>query len=180
MKKLITLIFSVFALFTFSIAASASSKNDLTSSQAKELALSARQHYWDVMSGHILKVKNTQCPEQTFKYKETDYRYFCSELDTKKKLVKYLNEVFTLNAIEKGMKKYQFIEYNGKMAQPNADGGSMLEWENAEVKLIYQRKDIRLFEFTVPYGEPAEYDKRNVTFVKVRGKWQINAFDAVR
>lgn len=65
------------------------------------------------------------------------------------------------------------------MAQPNADGGSLLQWNKAKAKLIYSRKDIRQFEFTVPYGEK-QHEKKKVTFVKVRGKWQINAFDAVR
>jgi iseA protein len=180
MKKMIILIMAAFALFSFCTGVTASSTKDLTSSQAKELVLSARQHYWDVMNGHILNEKNSKCSSEFFKYKNTEYRYFCSELDTKKELVNYLNEVFTLNAISKGIKKYKFIEYKGKMAQPNADGGSLLEWEKAKGKLIYQRKDIRLFQYSVPYGDPVQYAKQKVTFVKVKGKWQINAIDAVK
>jgi hypothetical protein len=90
-----------------------------------------------------------------------------------------MGEVFTLNASEKGIKKYKFIEYKGKLAQPNADGGSTLEWDKSKVKLIYQRKNICLFEFTVPYGEPKMYEKRNITFVKINNQWKINSFDAV-
>lgn len=180
MKKIFLLFLTAVALFTFSFGASAQSTSDLTSSKAKQLTLSARQHYWDTMNGHILKAKNTKCSSTTFNYKGMDYRYFCSEIDTKVKLVKYLNEVFTLNAINKGFKKYKFIEYKGKLAQPNADGGSLLEWDKAKAKLIYQRKNIRLYEFAVPYGETVQYEKRKVTFVKVRGKWQINEIDAVR
>jgi hypothetical protein len=180
MKKIFSLVLVSIVLLTFSIGASAQTTSDLTSSQAIKLALSARQHYWDTMNGHIQKAKDSKCSSKTFIYKGTEYRYFCSELDTKEKLVKYLNEVFTLNAINKGIKKYRFIEYHGKLAQPNGDGGSLLEWDKAKAKLIYQRKDIRLYEFSVPYGDPVEYEKRKVTFVKVRNKWQINAFDAVR
>jgi hypothetical protein len=180
MKKFLSFVMVTVVLLTFSIGASAQTKSDLTSSQAIKLALSARQHYWDAMNGHIQKGKNSNCPLKTFTYKGTEYRYLCSDLDTKEKLVKYLNEVFTRNAINKGMKKYRFIVYHGKLAQPNADGGSLLEWNKAKAKLIYQRKDIRLYEFSVPYGDPVKYEKRKVTFVKVKNKWQINAFDAVR
>lgn len=180
MKKILVLIMAAFMLFTFSTGVSASSNQELTNSQAKKLALSARQHYWDVMNGHIFNEKDSICSNKFFTYKKTEYRYFCSELDTKKELVGYLNEVFTLNAINKGMKKYRFIEYKGKMAQPNADGGSLLEWEKAKGKLIYSRKDVRLYQFTVPYGDPVQYEKQKVTFVKVKGKWKINAIDAVR
>ena len=167
-------------MFVSGIGASASSTNELTSSQAKKLLLSARQHYWDVMNGHILQEKNSTCSSETFEYKGTEYRYLCSELDTRKKLTSYLNEVFTLNAINKGITKYGFIEYKGKMAQPNADGGSLLEWEKAQGKLIYQREDVRLYEYLVPHGEPVEYAKQQVTFYNFKGKWQINAFDAVK
>lgn len=180
MKKIFIVFLTAVSLFTFSIGTSAQSTGNLTSSKAKQMTLSARQHYWDTMNGHILKVENSKCSLKSFKYKGMDYRYFCSELNTKKKLVKYLNEVFTLNAINKGMKKYKFIEYKGKLAQPNADSGSILEWEKATAKLIYQRKDIRLYEFTVPLDGTVQDEKRKVTFVKVKGKWKINSIDAVK
>jgi hypothetical protein len=100
--------------------------------------------------------------------------------DSKEKLVKYLGEVFTNHAINKGFKKYTFVVYKGKLAQPNADHGSFLEWNKAKGKLIYQRKDIRLYEYTVPYGENKAFEKKKVTFVKVKNEWKINAIDAVK
>lgn len=180
MKKFISLIFMVAALFTFSIGASAKSfsKNDLTNSQALKLAVSAQEHYWNVSIGMNTKLPHKDGEMKNFMYKGTEYRYFSQEFGTKKKLVTYMNEVYTLNAIEKAFKKYRFITYKGKLAQPNADGGSLLEWNKAKVKLLYQRKDVRLYQFTVPYGK--EYSKNNVTFVKVHNKWLINNVDAVR
>ena len=180
MKKIMIMILTAIAFVGFSTGAFASSSKGLTVSKAKEMALSARVHYYDAMSGGILADKGLKCSDKGFDYKGTQYRYFCNNLDTKKELVNYLNEVFTLNAIYKGIKKYKFIEYKGKMAQPNADGGSLLEWEKAKGKLIYQRNGIRLFEFTVPYGDPVQYEKHKVTFVKVKNEWKINAIDAVR
>lgn len=181
MKKWLGILMASAAFLTFSMGASAqTTSGNLSSSNALKLAQTAREHYWSAMNGHNVKVTNSACPQGSFQYKGTDYRFFCSEIGTKEKLVNYMNESFTLNAIDKGLKKYRLVEYKGKMAQPNADGGSLLDWDKAKTKLIYQRKDIRQFEFTIPYGEKVQYEKRKVTFVKVRGKWQINDMDAVR
>lgn len=184
LKRLFIVFMTAISLFAFSIGASAqTTSGDLTSTKAMKLALSAREHFWSVMSGHNVKVKNSTCSAKSFQYKGQYYRYFCSEFSTKTKLVKYMNEAYTLNSIDKAFKKYHFIEYKGKMAQPDADGGSLADWKNAKAKLIYQRKDVRQYQFTVPVpvdNKIVENFKQNVTFVKVRGQWQINAFDAVR
>ncbi|MBS4175487.1 IseA DL-endopeptidase inhibitor family protein [Bacillus sp. FJAT-49736] len=180
MKKLLSALLALTALFTFSIGASAqtTSKQTLTNTQALKLAVDARTHFWSVMSGSDSKIKHKSGVVKTFTYKGMEYRYFSKEFDSKPKLVKYMNEAYTLNAIEKGFKKYHFITYKGKLAQPNADFGSLLEWDKAKVKLLYQRKDVRLYEFIVPYGKN-QNSKQRVTFVKVGNKWQINDFDAV-
>ena len=180
MKRLVLILAAALSFFTFSIGASAKTTGNLTTSKALNLALSARQHYWSAMDGHNSKIEDATCPSGSFDYKGKDYRYFCSDLATKKKFVKYMNEVFTRNAINKGIKKYSFVEYKGKFAQPNADGGSLLDWDKAKGKLIYQRKDIRLYQFTVPLGDTKEVSIQKVTFVKVNGEWLINAIDAVK
>ena len=72
------------------------------------------------------------------RYKDGSFKYVLG--NGRKELVDYLNEVFTLNAINKGIKKYRFIEYKGKMAQPNADGGSLLEWEKTKGEIDIQKK----------------------------------------
>ena len=181
MKKLLSMLLALTALFTFSIGASAKTvnQNKLTNTQALKLTLDARDHYWSVMAGQNLKIQNSGGEIKTFMYKGKEYRYFGAEFDTKAKLIKYMNEVYTRKSIEKAFKKYDFITYKGKLAQPNADGGSLLEWDKAKVKLLDQRKGVRLYEFTVPYGEKVQYAKQKVTFVKVGSKWQINDFDAV-
>ncbi|OJH20105.1 hypothetical protein BLX88_03120 [Bacillus obstructivus] len=181
MRKLFTALMAVLLILSINMTASAKTATaDLAPKEALSIAKKARTHYWSTMIGHNLNNKNTTCKVETFIYKGTDYRYFCTEFNTKKKLVSYLNEVFTLNAIEKGVKKYRFIEYKGKLAQPNADGGSLLDWEKAKGKLIYSKKDVRLYEFSVPLGETGERSKEKVTFVKVKNQWLINAIDAVK
>jgi len=180
MKKLVSFIFCFALLFSANGAVFAQSSNDFSSSQALNFVKSARIHYWNVMNGHNTLEKHSNCPTTSFNYNGTDYRYFCSEFNTKNKLLKYMGEVFTLNASEKAFKKYKFIEYKGNLAQPNGDSGSILEWEKSKVKLIYQRKNIRLFEFTVPYGDYKMYERRNITFVKISNQWKLNSFDDVQ
>ncbi|MDP4162526.1 MAG: IseA DL-endopeptidase inhibitor family protein [Bacillota bacterium] len=179
MKQFLGLLMAAMILFTFSGDAYAQkTKNNLTAKEAVKLAQNAQEHFWSMIGGSNNKIENPVCSSDRFKYKGMDYRYFCSEFDTKKKLFSYLNEAFTLNAITKGMKKYGFIGYKGKMAQPNADGGSIAQWDKSHAKLLYQRKDVRLFEFTVQLGDMKLYEKHNITFVNVGNKWLINDIDA--
>ncbi|PLT28135.1 IseA DL-endopeptidase inhibitor family protein [Peribacillus deserti] len=181
MKKLFTFLMAAAAFLSFSMGASAySASGSLTADKALKQALSAREHYWNVMTGHNPKLKNSTCTSKTMKFKGTDYRFLCSEFDTKKELYQYLGEVFTNNAIDKGFTKYKFIVYKGKIAQPNADGGSLLEWSKAKGKLIYQRTDVKQYEFSVPVPVSKKPEKVKVTYVKVNGHWKINAFDAVK
>jgi iseA protein len=181
MKKLIISWILVISLFTLGTGAYAKSSTDSpTNSQALKLALTARDHYWSAMEGFNIKIHSSPSEYKTFTYKGIPYRYFSKEFDTKAKLIKYLNESYTLNAINKAFNKYHFIVYKGKLAQPDADGGSSANWKEAKVKLLYQREGVRLYQFTVPLLlEIKINEKDNVTFVKVHNKWQINNFDAV-
>lgn len=181
MKKMLSVLIIILALLVSNLGVSAASKsNELSSASALKIALSANQHYWNTMNGHIPSKKTPVCKVKPFHYKGKEYRYFCNELGTKKKLTSYLNEVFTLNAINKGIKKYSFIEHKGKLAQPNADGGSLLDWKKSKLKLVYSKKDVRQYEFSVPSANKGQYQKKKVTYVKVNNKWLINAIDAVK
>ncbi|GIN88531.1 hypothetical protein J6TS2_49170 [Heyndrickxia sporothermodurans] len=180
MKKIITaFIIGVMILSSGLVASAQKTSESLTASKALSIAKSARIHYYSALNGYDIK-SNKSCSQKAFKYKKTDYRYFCKDFNTKKKLVTYLNEVFTLNAIEKGFKEYRFIDYKGKLALPVGDGGSTLNWNKAKGKVIYKKKDVRLYEFSVPNEETGKTVKVKVTFVKVKNKWLINAFDSVK
>ncbi|MDP4086784.1 MAG: IseA DL-endopeptidase inhibitor family protein [Bacillota bacterium] len=171
----------VISLFTLGTSAYAKSSTDsLTNSLALKLALNAKDHYWSAIEGFNIKSHPSSSEYKTFTYKGIQYRYFSNEFDTKAKFIKYLNESYTLNAINKGFKKYHFIVHNGKLAEPNADGGSVANWKEAKVKLLYHREGVRLYQFTDPLGDSKGTEKHNVTFVKVHYKWQINNFDAVQ
>lgn len=181
-KKIFVLLLLGFAFITSSVEASATAYNtgDLTYSKAFKQIQVTREHYWNVVSGCNKEVQHTGTVK-TFQYKGKEYRNFCTEFDTKAKLVKYMNEVYTMNAIDHAFKEYGFIVNKGKLAMPNADSGSILGWERAKGKLIYHKNNIRQYQFSVPVGDSTTViEKHNVTFVKVQNKWLINSVDAVK
>lgn len=105
MKK--CLLFLTTIALILSLSTNAFAKNtsgDLSQKQALQLALSAREHFWNTMSGHNPKVKKAVCPSGTFEYQNLQYVYMCSDLGTKAKAVNYLTPIFTKTAIEKALK----------------------------------------------------------------------------
>ncbi|MGV2442447.1 IseA DL-endopeptidase inhibitor family protein, partial [Bacillus atrophaeus] len=118
--------------------------------QALQLALSAREHFWNTMSGHNPKAKKAVCPSGTFEYQNLQYVYMCSDLGTKAKAVNYLTPIFTKAAIEKGFKDYHFTVSKGKLAVPVGDGDNLLNWKKSTAKLISKKGGTVTYEFTVP------------------------------
>ncbi len=102
--------------------------NDLTQKQALQLALSAREHFWNTMSGGALK-SNANCSSEPFEYQNLQYVFMCKDLGTKAKAVKYLTPAFTKQAIDKGLKDYHFTVKDGKLAVPVGDGDNLLNWK---------------------------------------------------
>lgn len=93
---------------------------------------------------------------KTFAYKGTTYRYLSSSIDTEKELLKYLKKTLTHHAAEKFIKDRGIIVYKGKLAQPEADGGSLLQWEKAEAQFIRNDKSVKVFRLVVPVGDTTE------------------------
>ncbi|MDQ0217659.1 hypothetical protein ELQ35_12890 [Peribacillus cavernae] len=176
MKKFAVIILSFILFCTISTGVSAhSSAQNLSNTNAIKIANNASTHFWNALHGY----KNTSCTQKTFNYKGKQYSYLCKEFNTKDKLVTYLSEKFTNNSIQKGLNKYNYITYNGKLARAVGDGSSMLTWSKAKVKLVYQRPNVRSYTFTVPTVE-GDSVKRTVTFYKSGSKWKVNQFDAVQ
>ncbi|WP_371175924.1 IseA DL-endopeptidase inhibitor family protein [Bacillus atrophaeus] len=180
MKKLILFLITASLFLSVGTASAAkNTSNDLTQKQALQLALQAREHFWNTMSGHNPKAKNSTCTNKTFEYQNLQYIYMCSEFDTKAKVVHYLTPVFTKEAITNGLKDYHFTVYKGKFAVPIGDGDNLLNWEKASSKLVSKKGSVRTYEFTVPLLDGSPAVKRKVTYVKENNKWKINQFDAV-
>lgn len=171
------LILSVVALsFTLHTHATAKTTAEtLSTNNAITLAADGSEHFWNALHGS----KDNSCTPRTFDYKDAGYVYLCEEFDTKEKLSNYLNETFTNGSIEQGLKDYDYMTYNGKLAHPIGDGFSMLDWDHATAKLVKKQGSTRTFEFTVPTVD-GDSVKRHVTFAAVGSQWKITTFDVVQ
>ncbi|MBS4174280.1 DL-endopeptidase inhibitor IseA family protein [Bacillus sp. FJAT-49736] len=146
------------------------SKGDLTAKQAVDLAIKGKNIYWNVESG--------ECNARSLMYKGDYYRYLCPVVNTKAKLTNYLAQAYSSSAIKKAFSNYHLVEYKGKMIQPDADKGSILDWNKSKAEIIYKQGNTRKVEFTVPCG----YDDTATiiaTFMKEKGKWKINNFGSI-
>lgn len=68
----------------------------------------------------------------------------------------------------------RFVE--GKLAQPNADGGSMLYFEKAKIDLIFDSGNVKKYKLTIPLGFTGvvELMEAELHFVDNEG-WRVNS-----
>jgi iseA protein len=147
-------------------------KNELTKIQAVELATSFSTAASYVQRGGDYK----QGEYKTFNYQGKTYRYLASTIDTKKEFIAYLGKTLTQSAAEKWLKSTGIIEYKGKLAQVEADGGSLLQWNRATAEYIKTDKNTVVYRLAVPIGDTKdkEYYLVNYQFVQKLG-WRISA-----
>ena len=87
---------------------------------------------------------------KTFTYKGKTYRYLSSSIDTKKELISYLSKTMERSTAEQFIKNRHIIEYKGKLAQVEADGGSLLEWEKGTASRVKSENKSAVYKITVP------------------------------
>lgn len=145
----------------------------LDEKSAALLAAQATIQYWYVASGG--SGSGNEQPK-TFTMNDLEYRYMSSDLDTKKEFTNYLRKTYTAEAIATYMKQAKIIEHNGRLAQPNADGGSLLQWNKAQATLIRYANGIAEYELKVPYGEEGaiEFDIRRIQLKHETDGWKVN------
>ncbi|WP_391119567.1 DL-endopeptidase inhibitor IseA family protein [Psychrobacillus sp. L3] len=112
---------------------------------------------------------------KTFSFNGSTYRYLSSKIDTKNKLVNYLTQSMTPSAAEQFIKDRGIIEYKGKLAQIEADGGSLEEWTKANAEFIKTDKNTTFYRVTVPFGEMKEKQKYIVEYQYVeKVGWRVS------
>lgn len=145
---------------------------DISAHVAEGLAADAYRHFWTMKNGGDGDRK-----DGTFPYKDADYRWMASDLDTKTKFIEYFELLFTPEQVQAYWKKLTeyggIVEIDGKLAQPNADSGSLMEWANATAKLIQDGKTSKTFKFSVPISGDIEEKEVKVKFVEGKG-WRID------
>jgi hypothetical protein len=164
-----------------------------------QLAVKARNHYWDISNGYLINghvidgrlvtdrdpnpdQQRDGVPVPTFQVKGNEYRWLANSLETKAKYIAYLEEIYTPQQaaafFNKQLADGGLVEKDGKLAQPNADGGSLLNWGNSTVKLIQNGAQQKSFKLTVPFGDgttgvaPTEKEIK-IIFVEGKG-WRID------
>ena len=112
---------------------------------------------------------------KSFPYKGTTYRYMASNLDTKKELRNELEKSVTRKIANQFIKDRKIIMHNNKLAQPEADGGSLLQWEKSNAKVLKSKKDFAVVELTVPIGDTNTVDKYKIEYEYIkRLGWRIS------
>ena len=129
---------------------------DLTSKQVVKLAADFAKAASYVQSGGAYK----EGEYKTFTYKGMQYRYLSKDIDTSKELLRYIKKTLTHHAAEKFIKDHGIITHKGKLAQLEADGGSLLQWDKAEAQFVTQDKSVKVFRLVVPVGE--NWNKRSL------------------
>ncbi|WP_052123972.1 DL-endopeptidase inhibitor IseA family protein [Ureibacillus manganicus] len=142
-----------------------------TNASALKLISDSRKSYWYVVSGG-----ESNGEIQTFTKGGLEYRYMSESLNTESKLKAYLGQTHTPEQVEKLFKDLGFITHNGKLAQPNADGGSILNFEKATVKLISSSTTVKKYELKVPLGDTKEVQTMvsELRFVEGKG-WRVHS-----
>lgn len=141
----------------------------LNSTNAIPLMVEAQKRYAYVLAGGEVGAN-----AGTFQLNGQTYRYLSQDIGTSVKLSSYLQQTFTRQASDALIGKY-FIQYNGRMAQLESDGGSMLDWTRSTAKMLSMTDTARVYRLTVPYANNAHPVERIVVkFSLVDGLWKIN------
>ncbi|MBP1155450.1 MULTISPECIES: DL-endopeptidase inhibitor IseA family protein [unclassified Paenibacillus] len=147
---------------------------EISDRDAVGLVGDAQKHFWFISrGGEGERIDGSFGVEG----KEYPYRWMSSDLDTKDKFIAYVERVYTPEQAAAYWKKQtengSILEIEGKLAQPEADGGSALEWSNASAKLIQEGKGTKTYRFQVPIFD--EFEEREVKLRYVEGKgWRID------
>ncbi|MBW8351869.1 FG-GAP-like repeat-containing protein [Bacillus sp. IITD106] len=147
------------------------SYTSLEESEAIKLITEAANKYWYVTSGGKITGQ-----VDTFTSGEgLEYRYMGSDLDTREKLNAFLGESYTTSAIQSYINRVKIIDHNGKLAQPNADGGSLVNHEKAIIIGMRDNGNEKEFDLKTPLGSSFYYESIHVVFTKTSDGWRISS-----
>lgn len=147
-----------------------SDENYISETSILFLVQNAVAHFWHVSSGGEI-IYPEEGYLETFFNNDIEYRYFGADLDTMEKLYRYLGEVYSKEAIDEYIKLANIIEFEGKLAQPNADGGDLRMWEAAKIVKIDDKDNKKECIIEIPYPENVmEPGTVTVTLEKINGK----------
>ncbi len=109
---------------------------------------------------------------ESFDYEGLPYRYLGESLASWENLRAYLEPIYTPEAIDLFIEYMNIIEHEGRLAQPDADGGSIIDWSTAEVTVVEAETEEITYEFEVSYDSFTETS--SITFVLTNSGWKKN------
>lgn len=112
---------------------------------------------------------------ETFLLDEIEYRYMGTDLDTLQEFTSFLSESFTIEAIQSFLEGSNIIEHNGRLAQPNADGGSLLDYSKANIVQVRDLGAEKQIDLNVPIGNTFTYEIIPVVMMKTEEGWRISS-----
>ncbi|MEH7392730.1 DL-endopeptidase inhibitor IseA family protein [Bacillus sp. JJ1474] len=136
-----------------------------------EMVQTAVKNYWYVTSGG----KMEEGLIESFLLNEMDYRYMGSDLDTKEKMNEYLLSTYSVEAIHQYMERAGIVLHNGKLAQPNADGGSRADYERATIFLTKDAGSEKEYNLKVPLGDSLVTETVHIVFRQTDKGWRIDS-----
>ncbi len=130
----------------------------------------------EAQSRYLYAISGGSSVGESFQWNGKSYRYLSEDIGTKTKLTSYLTQAYTKQASEQFVGKF-FVEINGKLAQLDADGGNLLEFNRATAKMVTMTPVKRSYLLTVPYpaGTKQANEKITVNFEKVGSYWKISS-----
>jgi hypothetical protein len=142
----------------------------ITQSQVKksmsESEVVKKVHKWMAKQSYIQSGGSYEEGEyKSFPFKGTTYRYLSKDIDTKKELMHYLKESITPQHAEKFIKEKGIIEHRGKLAQVEADGGSLLQWDQAVARELSSGRKEKTYKLIVPVGDTDELEVNHARFI---------------
>jgi hypothetical protein len=117
------------------------------------LVAEAQRRYWYMASGGDGRNMSRFIPADT----ETTYRWLSEDIGTRENLISYLQDIFSTAAvsayIDKQFSGKKLIEEDGRLAQPDADSGSLRDWGHAKLESLKQDGRMAKATLSVPVGD---------------------------
>ena len=113
----------------------------------------------------------------SFPLKGTTYRYLSKDIDTKKELLSYLKQSVTAEYAKAFIKDKGIIEHKGKLAQVEADGGSILQWEKAVAQFEGKEGKARTYKVIVPLGDTGDFEVHRASLVYENKGWKVSKLE---
>lgn len=146
----------------------------LSPKNAVELASAWAETSNVIMAGGLYK----EGEYVSFTHKGMEYRYMAAHLDSKKKLKAEMQKFITKKKAKRFMKEHGILKHKGKLAQPEVEISSQLQWEMATAKELKVKNDYMVFEITVPIGDTRTAEKITVKYIYLKKTgWRIDKFN---